>query len=285
MAKPEKELSEPDAIAAEPLRVLVFGAHPDDAEVYASGLLVRHTRLGYQVKIVSVTDGRSGHHELPPDELVRVRRAEAERAGKRIGAEYVVWDFPDGALEATLQVRLAIIAEIRRFAPDLVLTHRPNDYHPDHRAVGTAVQDASYLVTVPHVCPSVPALRRDPVVAYMCDLFTRPAPLQPDVVLDVSAEFDVAVQMAACHESQFFQWLPWHDGILDQVPQSPSLRFEWLCGWFAALHQQRCAHFQTALVACGLPLTEQLAVEVYEVSQYAGKADAQYLNRLFPGRL
>ncbi|MEO8269021.1 MAG: PIG-L family deacetylase [Aureliella sp.] len=285
MAKPEHVASEPVDIAKEPLRVLVFGAHPDDAEVYAAGLLVRQSRLGHQVKIVSVTDGRNGHHELPPDELVRVRRAEAERAGKRIGAEYVVWDFPDGALEATLKVRWAIISEIRRFAPDLVLTHRPNDYHPDHRAVGTAVQDASYLVTVPHICPEIPALRVDPVVAYMCDLFTRPAPLQPDVLLDISAEFDVAVQMAACHESQFFQWLPWHDGILDQVPQAASPRFEWLCSWFSQLHQQRREHFQAAIVARGLALEEQLAIEVYEVSQYAGKADEQRLSRLFPGML
>ena len=285
MEKPEDSASKPEENATEPLRVLVFGAHPDDAEFFAGGLLVRHARLGHQVKIVSVTDGRNGHHELPPDELVRVRRTEAEQAGKRIGAEYVVWEFPDGSLEATLKVRWAVIDEIRRFAPDLVLTHRPNDYHPDHRAVGTVVQDASYLVTVPHICPDVPSLRRDPVVAYMCDLFTRPAPLQPDVILDVSAEFDLAVQMAACHESQFFQWLPWHDGILDQVPQAANARFEWLCGWFSQLHQQRREHFQAAIVARGLALDEQLVLEFYEVSQYAGKADQQRLSRLFPGRL
>lgn len=274
-----------DKTAGGAVRVLVFGAHPDDAEVYAPGLLIRHTRMGHQVKIISVTDGRSGHHEIPPAELVRVRRAEAQQAGKRIGAEYVTWDFPDGALEPTLEVRWAIISEIRRFAPHLVLTHRPSDYHPDHRAVGTAVQDASYLVTVPHVCPDVPALRSDPVVAYMCDLFTRPAALQPDVILDVSDEFNLAVQMAACHESQFFQWLPWHDGILDQVPEEADARFKWLCGWFANLHRQRREHFQAALVARGLPLDESLAFEFFEVSQYAGKADAQHLNRLFPGRM
>lgn len=267
------------------VRVLVFGAHPDDAEVYAPGLLVRHARMGHQVKIVSVTDGRSGHHVIPPAELVRVRRAEALRAGKRIGAEYVTWDFPDGALEPSLKVRWAIIEEIRRFAPHLVLTHRPSDYHPDHRAVGTAVQDASYLVTVPHICPDVPALRSDPVVAYMCDLFTRPLPLQPDVILDVTDEFNLSVQMAACHESQFFQWLPWHDDILNQVPDEPDARFEWLCGWFANLHRQRREHFQAALVARGLPLDESLAIEVFEVSQYAGKADAEQMNRLFPGRM
>ena len=91
--------------------------------------------------------------------------------------------------------------------------------------------------------------------------------------------------MAACHESQFFQWLPWHDGILDQVPQTASARFEWLWGWFSQLHQQRREHFQAAIVARGLALDEQLILEFYEVSQYAGKADQQRLSRLFPGRL
>ncbi len=266
-----------------PVRVLVFGAHPDDAEVYAAGLLIRHCRLGNQVKIISVTDGRSGHHSLDSDTLVRLRREEAQRAARRIGAEVDVWDFPDGGLEPTLPVRAAIIAEIRRFAPDLVLTHRTNDYHPDHRAVGTAVQDASYLVTVPLVCPEVPALRRDPVVATMCDLFTRPNPQRPDVLLDTTDEFDVAMQMSACHTSQFFEWLAWHDGLLETVPESPAARLDWLAGWFGKLHAQRRKHFEAALVSRGLKLDEATPIEVYEVSEYAGKADAQRLLQLFPG--
>ncbi len=266
-------------------RVLVLGAHPDDAEVFAGGLIVRLCRLGTEVKIVSVTDGRSGHHEVPPEELVAIRRAEARRAGERVGAEYEVWEFPDGSLEPSLKVRAAIIREIRAFAPDLVLTHRPQDYHPDHRAVGTAVQDASYLVTVPHVCSEVPALRRDPIVAYMCDLFTRPIPMQPDVLLDVSEEFDLMVQMAACHTSQFFEWLPYHDAVLDQVPRSLADRHTWLCERFRELQAQRREHFQSAIVARHQRLDESLALEVYEVSQYAGQADASRLAELFPGML
>ncbi|HUG90842.1 MAG TPA: PIG-L family deacetylase, partial [Planctomycetaceae bacterium] len=154
-------------------RLLVLGAHPDDAEFHAGGLVSIYRRLGRAVKIVSVTDGSSGHHERRPEELRVIRAAEAAASGAVIGAESAVWDFRDGSLQPTLQVRERIIAEIRAYRPDLVLTHRPNDYHPDHRAVGQAVQDASYMVTVPPVVPHVPALRRDPVVAYMSDLFTR----------------------------------------------------------------------------------------------------------------
>lgn len=267
------------------IRVLVLGAHPDDAEVAAGGLVVRHCRLGSRVRLVSVTDGRSGHHEIAADELVRIRRAEARLAGERVGADYDVWHFPDGQLEPTLAVRSAIIREIRQFAPDLVLTHRPHDYHPDHRAVGVAVQDAAYMVTVPHICPETPALSRDPVVAYMGDLFTRPNPLRPDVLLDVSHEFDLAVQMAACHQSQFFQWLPYHDGQLDQVPADKGHRHEWLAARFRKLHQCRREHFQTAIVARGQKLDELTAIEAYEISEYARQVDAQRLAELFPGML
>ena len=135
--------------------------------------------------MISVTDGGAGHHRLPRDELVGLRRREAEEAAAVIGATAETWDFPDGALQPTLAVREAIIREIRVFQPDLVLTHRTCDYHPDHRAVGQAVQDASYMVTVPLVLPATPHLRRDPVVAYMVDLFTKPCRFEPHALLDI----------------------------------------------------------------------------------------------------
>lgn len=264
-------------------RLLVLGAHPDDAEVFAGGLVVRHCQAGSSVRIVSVTDGRSGHYSIPPDELVAIRRQEAQAAGEHVGAEYVTLDFPDGALEPTLEVRAALIREIREFRPDLVITHRLNDYHPDHRAVGTAVQDASYMVTVPHVCSDIPALNSDPVVAYMCDLFTRPNPMRVDVLLDVSHEFDLTVQMAGCHASQFFEWLPYHDGVLDRVPADKNERHEWLCQRFAEFHVARREHFKDAMVHHGLPLNAESHIEVYEISEYARKLDAELKLKLFPG--
>ncbi len=200
-----------------------------------------------------------------------------------MGAEYVTWEFPDGELEPSLTVRRAVIREIRSFGPDLVITHRTNDYHPDHRAVGMVVQDASYMVTVPSICADVPALSADPIVASMVDLFTRPNPLRPDVILETTEEFDLAVQMAACHESQFFQWLPYHDGELHSVPNLPAERFEWLAERFRRLHAARRRHFAEALVGRGIPLEIDNPIELFEISEYARRPAAEELERLFPG--
>jgi LmbE family N-acetylglucosaminyl deacetylase len=263
--------------------ILVLAAHPDDAEIFSGGLLARHCRLGNAVRIVSVTDGGCGHQSIEPKQLVAIRRAEAEAAGQRIGASYVTWDFPDAGLEPNLQVRDAIIREIRSVAPTLVLTHRPYDYHPDHRACGIAVQDASYLVTVPHVCPEVPALRTAPVIAYMTDLFTRPCRMQADVLLNVGYEFDTVLQMVACHRSQVFEWLPHHDGI--QVPDGEEQRLNWLAEWMFELYRARREHFAQELVAHRLPLEERLLVEAYEICEYARRPSPAELLQLFPGML
>lgn len=267
-------------------RILVLAAHPDDAEIFAGGLLCRQSRLGAAIKIVSITDGRSGHHQIAPPELVAIRRREAAASGAILGGEYVTWDFPDGYLQATLAVRDAIIAEMRRFQPDLVLTHRPCDYHPDHRAVGQSVQDASYLVTVPHIVAEIPRLQRDPVVAYMPDLFTRPTPLAPDLVLQVTDEFPVAVQMLACHRSQVFQWLPFHDQCEADLPADEAGQMEWLDRWLRQFIAGRETLWQERIKQLGFPLSssdQPQCFEVFEISQYAGKLTTANQQWLFPG--
>lgn len=270
-----------------PPRILVLCAHPDDAEFHAGGLICMHRDLGHAVRIVSLTNGSAGHfdRELSFETLEQRRRDEAAAAGRTVGAEYVTWDIPDGRLEANLETRVRVIREIRRFAPDLVLTHRPNDYHPDHRATGQLVQDASYLVTVPRVAPDVPALRRDPVVASMVDLFTRPCPLRPDVVLDVAPYVDRIVRMLACHVSQVFEWLAYEDGQLDRVPQDEAGRLAWLRGWLESKIGDRADRFRRELVETYGPDRGAACrwVEAYEISEYASRLSDAERARLFPG--
>ncbi len=266
-----------------PLRLLIIGAHPDDAEFHAGGLATIYRQQGHEVKMVSVTDGRAGHHRYAPDTLAEVRRNEAIAAGGIIGATYETWNYPDGELQATLEVRKQVIGEIRRFAPDLLLTHRPNDYHPDHRATGQLVQDASYMVTVPGVCSDVPILAQDPVVAYMPDLFTRPYPLVGDVVIDITDHLDTIIQMLACHTSQVFEFLPFNQGIAEQVPQEASARHDWLRQWYGEIIRPRAERFRNELMAqYGPARGAQIEfAEAYEISEYAGRLTPATRQRLF----
>ena len=268
-------------------RLLILAAHPDDAEYHAGGLATIYRSLDRSVKMVSVTDGAAGHHERSPEELIDLRRMEAAAAGAVIGATCETWDFPDGRLERTLELRHRIIREIREFQPNLVLTHRTCDYHPDHRAVGQCVQDASYMVTVPHVAPDVPALRKDPVVAYLPDLFTRPAPMRADIVIDVTDQMESIARMLACHRSQVFEWLAYEEDILDTVPEGEHERLDWVQTWFAKHIRPRSERYRDELVAA---YGEQRGavvefIEMFEISEYARQPDTEYRRQLFPNML
>lgn len=264
-------------------RLLILGAHPDDAEFHAGGIASIYRAMGRELKMVSVTDGGAGHHTRGSTELVRLRREEAATAGRVIGAVYETWDFPDGALQASLEVRHRIIREIRQFKPDLVLTHRPNDYHPDHRAVGQCVQDASYLVKVPLIVPDVPALKKDPVVAYMPDLFTKPQRMQPEVILNIAEQIDTIVSMLACHASQVFEWLAYEQGILESLPADEAGRMAWLKAWYTNYIRPRVSHFSDEVSKAFGDAGQALEfIEAFEISEYALRPDAALLLQLFP---
>jgi LmbE family N-acetylglucosaminyl deacetylase len=268
---------------ANSLRLLILGAHPDDCEYHAGGLAAIYRWHGHVVKMVSVTDGQAGHFEKSGPELAAIRRQEARAAAAVIDAGFAVWEHPDGRLFPTLELREEIIREIRRFRPDLVLTHRLSDYHPDHRAVGQAVQDASYLVTVPPICADVPHLARDPVIAYLPDRFTRPAPLAGDVVIDITDQLDTITLMLAAHRSQFFEWLPYNTGCLDQVPRDEPQRRAWLRTWFAGQLRPFADRYRAALIAqYGEERGRSIEYcEVFEISEYAAPFDDAQRQRLF----
>lgn len=270
-------MSEPET-----LRLLILGAHPDDAEFHAGGLAVRYREQGHAVKIVSVTDGGAGHHRLAREELIAVRREELAAAAAIIGAEAEVWPFPDGRLTPSLDVRERIIREVRTFRPDLVLTHRTCDYHPDHRAVGQAVQDASYMVTVPLVVTDTPPLRQDPVVAAMVDLFTKPCPLEPHVLLDIEPQRETLLDMLAQHASQVFDFLP-HNSRQPAPPTAPAERRDWLRAWVQEHMGPRADRFRAALADRWGAEAAHAAVwiEAYEISEYAASVAPERLLQLF----
>ena len=166
-------------------RVLSIGAHPDDADTSAGGLLLKLRDKGWEVRLLSVTDGSAGMYDINRcgQPLADQRRKEAEASGALLGGRYDVWDLPDARLTVNLENRERMIRYIRDFRPDLIITNRPGDYHPDHRATAMLVADASYLLMVPYICSDTPALDYEPVILYWSDGFQTPYPSKADVIV------------------------------------------------------------------------------------------------------
>jgi LmbE family N-acetylglucosaminyl deacetylase len=271
-------------MASEKLRLLIIGAHPDDADYSAGGTAALYRAAGHVVKMVSLTNGDAGHQTLRGRELADRRRAEARAAGAVIGADYDVLDQPDGQLLPTLENRAQVIRLIRTFRPDLVLTHRPNDYHPDHRYTGQLVQDAAYMVTVPALVPDAPHLARDPVVAYLPDEFEKPYPFQPAVVVDVGGVIEKIAAMLDCHRSQFYEWLPYNGGYSDEVPRDDAARKHWLLGKVRDRLHKQTERFRDLILRTYGPQRGAAVeyVEAFEACEYGAPLDTAAMKRLFP---
>lgn len=266
------------------LRLLVIGAHPDDAEYRAGGLAVLYRQLGHDVKFVSVTNGDAGHHEMGGAMLAQRRRAEASATANLVaGLSYEVWDHHDGELEPALHIRKQVIRLIRRTRPDLVLTHRPNDYHPDHRYTSQLVQDAAYMVTVPNLCSDTPHLDRDPVIMYLADDFEKPQPFRPAVVVDITSVWESKLSMLCCHESQFFEWLPYNLGRTHEVPVDATARRAWLGAWLSQVPPAPALYADQLNKLYGAESAGSIGqIEAFEACEYGRQLDASLTARLFP---
>jgi LmbE family N-acetylglucosaminyl deacetylase len=211
------------------LRIIAIGAHPDDCDGKFGGTAAKFAKEGHAVKFLSVTNGDAGHQSEGGGALALRRHAETQEAARRLGiAEYEVLDNHDGELLPSLDVRKQIIRAIRRWNADVVIAPRPNDYHPDHRYTGTLVQDAAYMVVVPNVAPDTPPLRRNPVFLYFQDNFQRPNQFRPDVAVAIDDMWETKLNGLDAHVSQVYEWLPFVDGHLNEVPSGAADRRAWL---------------------------------------------------------
>lgn len=264
------------------INVIAFGAHPDDCDIGAGGVAAKYAAQGHKVRFVSVTNGDAGHQSQGGGALAARRRAEAKEAGRRIGIEYITLDNHDGELLPTLQVREQIIRQMRLWNADIVIAPRPNDYHPDHRYTGILVQDAAYMVTVPNTCPDTPALRKNPVFVYFQDQFQKPTPFSPVVAVAIDDVVEKKYDMLDAHVSQMYEWLPWHDNYLDQVPKDPKARRDWL-------RKQRWngditpAVRETLVKWYGPERAKEIRfAEAFEICEYGYQPSRAELRKLFP---
>lgn len=271
-------------MSSKPLRVLIFGAHPDDPDFMAGGVAALYAKRGDVVKMVSLTNGDAGHHEMGGAPLAWRRRQEAAAAGQRLGVEYVTLDIHDANLLPTLENREQVIVATRQFQPDLVMVCRPNDYHPDHRYTSQLVQDASYLLTVPNVVSHVPHLREMPTIVYTWDHFQKPQPFQADVVVAIDAVVEQKLDALHCHTSQVYEWLPYNGGFLDQVPATDAERRAWLGQSRGAAFRRVAELYRASLVAAYGEARGRAVqyAEAFEACEYGAPLNDENRARLFP---
>ncbi len=267
-----------------PLRIMIIGAHPDDCEFTAGGTAALWVARGDTVCFVSLTNGDAGHHEMGGGHLAQIRRTETNNVSRFFGVQYIILDNHDGALLPTLELRYQVIDMIRTFQPDLILSPRPNDYHPDHRYTAQVIQDAAYMVMVPNVRASVPSLRSNPVIAYVSDTFQKPLPFAPHVVVSIDTTATQKIAMLNCHVSQMYEWLPWIGGYLAEVPVEPDTRHRWLAARMddrLRLDANRYRDMLCTRYGDARGNAVQYA-EAFEGCEYGSALDAAAIERLFP---
>jgi LmbE family N-acetylglucosaminyl deacetylase len=270
-------------IYAEPIRVIMFGAHPDDCEINAGGTAAVFARMGHKVKFVSLTNGNKGHHLLKPEEILAKREKEMQEVARVLNIEYDYIDNNDGELMPTVENRKKVIRMICDWKADIVITHRSNDYHPDHRNTSIIVQDAAYMVGVPLMVPDGEPLRKAPVFLYMADRFKKPAPFTPDIVVDITPVIQQKLNAICANESQVFEWLPWIDGYEASLPGSEEGKRKFI-GDLYLMELREVINFKEAALGWYSPgqVENSEYFEAFEICEYGKIPTREEIKKLFP---
>ena len=271
------------------LRIIAFGAHPDDCEFSLGGTAAKWSAQGHHVKFVSCTNGDIGHWRMAGGSLARRRAAEVKKCAEILGNQVQVLDIHDGELMVTMENRRLICRLIRDWQADIVISHRPNDYHPDHRYVGVLVMDAAYMVTVPFFCPDIPHLTKNPVFLFADDEFQRPNPFMPDIVVAIDDVIEKKLAAIEALESQFYEGgcnggphlMPDPKDATAVAARKKQVREEFLKYPY---YSETATRFRAALgQQYGKERAEQIRfAEAFEICEYGRKPDQPELKRLFP---
>lgn len=268
-----------------PLNVICFGAHPDDCELQAGGVAAMWAARGHRVKFVSVTNGDIGHWRDAGGPLAKRRKAEVAAADKALGVTSEVLDIHDGELLPTLENRREIARLIRDWNADIVMSHRPNDYHPDHRYTGVLVQDVAYMVAVPFFAPDTAPLKKNPVFLFYADNFQKPTPFTPDVAVNIDAVMDKKLDALMLIESQFYEGGAL--GNAENIPTDPAKiedRRRLVRTGLAGRNKTQAQKFRSLLGDWyGKEAAEKVQyTEAFEICEYGRKPSKEELKKLFP---
>jgi LmbE family N-acetylglucosaminyl deacetylase len=274
------------AQAPRPLRIIAFGAHPDDAELKAAGVAALWAAAGHKVKFVAMTNGDVGHFESAGGPLAKRRRAEVEQCAKILGIETEVLDIHDGELMPTLENRRTVSRLIRTWQADIVMGHRRYDYHPDHRYTGVLLDDSAVVVVAPFFVPDTPPVARNPVYMYYSDGFQDPKPFTPSVVVDIDAVAEKKWRCVGAMPSQFADKDSWQGRTVPNVPAGDGERAAFLLDLVKRRNAAVANQYRDRLVALyGEARGKKVQyAEAFQLGQYGRQAPPDELKTLFPIR-
>jgi LmbE family N-acetylglucosaminyl deacetylase len=273
-----------EAAQAAPLRVIAFGAHPDDAELKAAGVASLWAARGARVKLVAMTNGDVGHFEQAGGPLAKRRLAEVQACAREFGTEVEVLDIHDGELTPTLENRRTVSRLIREWQADIVMGHRPYDYHPDHRYTGVLLDDSAVVVVAPFFVPDTPPTRRNPVFMYYSDDFKHPHPFQADIVVSIDAVAEKKWACISAMPSQFGDADSWQARTRPDVPTAPAARAQFLLDMVKTRNEAVANQYRAELVALyGEQRGKQVRyAEAFQIGQYGRQPTPAELRKMFP---
>jgi LmbE family N-acetylglucosaminyl deacetylase len=268
----------------QPLRIIAFGAHPDDAELKASGVAALWAAAGAKVKFVAMTNGDVGHFGTAGGPLAHRRKAEVAECARILGIENEVMDIHDGELTPSLENRKAMARLIREWQADIVMGHRPYDYHPDHRYTGVLMDDSAVVVVAPFFVPDTPPTPRNPVFMYYSDGFQDPKPFTPSVVVGIDGVADKKWACVSAMPSQFGDEDSWQGRTLPNVPKGDRERAAYLLDIVKKRNIALADQYRERLVALYGPErgTKVQYAEAFQLGQYGRQASLDELKRMFP---
>jgi len=185
------------------MNVLAIGAHPDDIEILCAGTLALYAQAKHQVTMAVFTDGSMGDLRIPPAKLAQIRHEEQNAAAAIIGARLLWPAITDEHVFPNEAQRRVMIDLLREADPDVVFTHSPTDYHPDHRHLAQLVFDSLFQKGLPHIPnQSQPVCRFGETQLYYMDNIAGIG-FVPTEYVDIASVVEIKFRMLRCHKSQF----------------------------------------------------------------------------------
>jgi LmbE family N-acetylglucosaminyl deacetylase len=267
-----------------PLNVIAFGAHPDDAELKASGVAALWAANGHKVKFVAMTNGDIGHFSQAGGPLAQRRYEETQACARILGITTDVMDIHDGELVPDLETRKKVARKIREWQADIVMGHRPYDYHPDHRYTGVLLNDAAVVVAAPFFVPDTPPTQGNPIFMHYSDGFEDPKPFSPDLVVDIDASADKKWGCVSAMPSQFADKDSWGGRYGRNVPEGDAERAEFILNNHKRRNEAVANEYRQKLIELyGQERGSKVKyAEAFALNQYGRQVPVADLKKMFP---